>query len=191
MISIKKITDLAHHKVGLIIKEGDRAIDATAGNGYDTIFLAEKAGPTGHVFAFDIQEEALKATAGRLKEKGFEDRVTLIRAGHEQLALYVGGPVSVVMYNLGYLPGGGCRVKTSFETTLNSFGQALGLLKTGGIITIVLYPGHPEGRLEKKELLNVCSKLPSSDYTVLHTGLVNQDNDPPEMIVVQKILFTA
>lgn len=191
MISLKKITGLAHYKVGLIMREGDRAIDATAGNGSDTIFLAEKAGSTGHVFAFDIQEEALKLTAGRLKEKGFEERVTLIKAGHEEITSHVDGPVSVVMYNLGYLPGGSRKVKTGFETTLNSLEQALGLLKTGGIITIIMYPGHPEGRLEKKELLEFCTKLPSKVYTVLHTVLLNQPNDPPEMIVVQKILFTA
>ncbi len=191
MISIKKVTDLAHYTVSMVIKEGDQVIDATAGNGHDTVFLAEKTGPTGHVYAFDIQEEALKVTAEKLKAKDLDRRVTLIRAGHEDIAQHVDGPVAAVMYNLGYLPGGSRQVKTGYKTTLRSFEQALTLLKPGGIVTLVLYPGHPEGRLEKEELLETCTKLPSPGYTVLHTVLVNQANEPPEMIVVQKILFTS
>ncbi len=191
MISIKKVTDLAHYMVSMVINAGDLAVDATAGNGHDTAFLAEKAGPSGHVYAFDIQEQSLKATADKLKEKALEQRVTLIHAGHEEIARHVVNPVKIVMYNLGYLPGGSRRVKTESKTTLNSFEQALTLLEPGGIITLVLYPGHPEGLLEKKELLRVCTKLPPSGYTVVHTVLANQGNEPPELIVVQKILFKS
>ncbi len=189
MISIKKITELAHHKTGLIIKKGDYVVDATAGNGNDTVFLAEKVGPVGHVYAFDIQIDALAKTAEILKKKELSDRVSLIQSGHEQLLQYVRNPVSVVMYNLGFLPGGDRQVTTKSETTLSSFKQALTLLKPGGMITMVIYPGHSEGRLEKEELMLVCKDLSSSDYAVLHLELINQANDPPELFVVQKIFF--
>ena len=191
MISIKKITELAHYKTGLIIKEGDSVVDATAGNGNDTVFLAEKVGPTGHVYAFDIQIDALTKTAEVLIEKELSDRVSLIQSGHEQLLQYVRNPVSVVMYNLGFLPGGDRQVTTKSETTLSSFKQALTLLKPGGLITMVLYPGHSEGRLEKEALILVCKDLSSSDYAVAHLELLNQANDPPELLVVQKIPLPA
>ncbi len=189
MISIKKIVELAHYMVGLVIKEGDYVIDATAGNGYDTLFLAEKVGPGGHVYAYDIQEEALVKTAERLKEKKLDTRVTLIQDGHEKLLHYVTEPVSAVMYNLGYLPGSNRRVTTETASTLASFEQALNLINPGGVITIVLYPGHFKGRREKEALLPVCNSLSLSDYAVLHIKLVNQANDPPELLVIQKIII--
>lgn len=190
MIHIKKIVELSHYMAGLIIKEGDYVIDATAGNGNDTLFLAEKVGPCGHVYAFDIQEEALVKTAERLKEIKLDTRVTLIQAGHEKLSQYATAPVSAVMYNLGYLPGSTRQVTTEAVSTLESFKQALNLLNPGGMITVVLYPGHSKGSCEKEALLPVCNNLSSSDYAVLHIKLVNQVNDPPELLVIQKILFS-
>jgi len=174
---------------GLIIKEGDYVIDATAGNGNDTLFLAEEVGPRGHVYTFDIQEEALVKTAERLKERKLDARVTLIQDGHEKLSQYVTAPVSAVMYNLGYLPGSNRQVTTEAVSSLESFKQALNLLNPGGMITVVLYPGHPKGSCEKEALLPVCNNLPSSDYAVLHIKLINQANDPPELLVVQKNSF--
>lgn len=181
------MTDLAHQKVGFVIKEGDYVIDATAGNGNDTIFLAEKVGPTGRVYAFDIQEEALVRTAERLQEKDIFDRVTLIHSGHERLSEHVKIPVAAAMYNLGYLPGGKQQVATKSNTTARSIMQALKLLKPGGIATIVLYPGHVEGRREKEELLPIFENMASSEYAVLYIKLLNQTGDPPELLVVQKI----
>ena len=40
------------------IHKGDLVVDATAGNGYDTLFLARAVGPSGTVFAFDRQVSA-------------------------------------------------------------------------------------------------------------------------------------
>lgn len=187
MISIKKITELAHHTAALIIEEGDYVVDATAGKGSDTIFLAEKVGPGGHVYAFDIQQEALFKTTERLKERGLDSRVTLIHDGHENLSNYIKKPVTAVMYNLGYLPGSNRQVTTEFGSTMKSFKQALNLLKPGGVITIVLYPGHFEGKREKEALLPVCNNLSSADFAVLYVKLVNQVNEPPELLLIQKI----
>ncbi len=189
MFTIKKITDLAHHAVRPVIQAGDVVIDATAGNGLDTVFLAQQTGPGGHVYAFDIQEEALESTAAKLKESNLEKWVTLILDGHENMAEYVNGPVSVIMYNLGYLPGAGSRISTRFDTTLRSFQQALALLKPEGMISIVLYPGHRQGKLEKEGLLKVFEELPPSEYLVLHQCYLNKSSEPPELVVIQKILF--
>ena len=186
---IKRITELAQLHADLAIAEGDTVVDATAGNGNDTLFLAEKTGPTGQVYAFDTQGEALTVTEEKLKQHNLLARVTLIRAGHEELTRYVSDPVSVIMYNLGYLPGGNKQITTDYSSLAASLEQGLTLLKPGGVITIVLYPGHDAGRIEKEKLFSFCAVMPSSEYAVLSSRLVNQAGDPPELIIMQKRLF--
>ena len=187
MSSIKKVTEIAHLLVRQVLQPGDLAVDATAGNGMDSVFLAGQVGSKGQVLTFDIQEEALALTASKLKEQNMEQQVTLIQDGHEKLADYINEPVTVFMYNLGYLPGGGSRITTRFDTTLRSIQQALVLLKQGGIITVIMYPGHREGKVEKDGLLPVFNSLSTKEFVALHYNYLNMSNDPPELVVVQKV----
>lgn len=192
MFRINKITALAHYFAAMAISEGDLAVDATAGNGHDTLFLADKVGPSGYVYAFDVQEEALRKTAERLKENNLTERVKLIRAGHEELSSFIKkSPLSAVLYNLGYLPGGSRQIKTEANSTLSSFRQALDLIKPGGVISVVLYPGHEEGKREKEVLLSYCRNLSPEVYAVLHSETVNGGQNPPELLLIQKILFLS
>lgn len=190
MLRIRKITELAHLYLRLSVKEGDRVIDATAGNGLDSLFLASLVGKSGHVYAFDIQSEALAITGNKLIENGIGDRATLIHDSHEKLGLYVKDQIAAVIYNLGYLPGGDRDKTTKSETTLNSLSKALPLLKSGGLAVLVLYPGHGEGKTEKDQLLKYCRKFSPREYNVLHLNLVNQSNDPPELLVIQRNLLS-
>ena len=48
------------------VQEGDFCIDATMGNGNDTLLLSQLCGKSGKVLAFDIQEQALAATQEKL-----------------------------------------------------------------------------------------------------------------------------
>ncbi len=170
----------------LFIKEGALAVDATAGNGYDTVFLAEKVGPEGHVYAFDVQQEALDHTYKRLKQKHLEKRVTLLRKSHEHLHLHVPDRAAVIMYNLGYLPGGNRRITTKHDTTLVSLKQALNLLLPGGVISVVLYPGHREGAEEKEIIIPFCKQLDSNRYEIIGSRLLNREQSPPELVTIQK-----
>ncbi len=52
---------------------GGNYIDATMGNGNDTLFLCRMAGKTGHVTAFHIQQQALEATEKLLEENGVRE----------------------------------------------------------------------------------------------------------------------
>ena len=61
-----------------VLQPGDIAVDATMGNGHDTLFMAECVGKTGLVYAFDIQAQAIEATKARLTDTPFEQRVQLI-----------------------------------------------------------------------------------------------------------------
>ena len=147
-----RLTELAQQRIGTIVRSGDIAVDATAGNGHDTLFLAERVGPAGQVYAFDIQAQALERTRRRLEAVSLAGRVKLIQLGHEHLcaALPKGirGSVTAVMFNLGYLPGGDTECVTRIDTTLAALDQAVACLRAGGILTVVAYPGHPGGGTE-------------------------------------------
>ena len=114
---LKSARYLAREVILQAVLPGDTAVDATMGNGHDTLTLCEAVGPAGHVFAFDVQAQAVEETKKRLREQGMDGRAELIHAGHEHMAEYVKGPVKAVVFNLGWLPGGDHGVTTRWETT--------------------------------------------------------------------------
>ena len=50
------------------VAPGDTAVDATMGNGHDTLFLCQLVGEGGRVYAFDVQAQAVESTKKRLTE---------------------------------------------------------------------------------------------------------------------------
>ncbi len=146
------LTRIAHLRLAAHLQQGDLALDATAGNGHDTLFLARQVGPTGRVFAFDLQPAALERTRRRLQEQSLLDRVILHQAGHERMKELLPeaahGRLSGVMFNLGYLPGGDKRLVTLPATTLSALAQAISLLRPGGMLSVLAYRGHPGGEEE-------------------------------------------
>lgn len=258
----------AQRLVAEALKPGDIAIDATAGGGVDTLFLAQAAGRSGKVYAFDVQQAALDRTqarllaaggdgemrdaAGRVGEvldgevrggevrggevqggevrggeymvrmresladadalRGHEARATvdelskgnvgdllrheyeggaagaavvavsrpgthrsrdrtvgianvrLLLAGHETMRQHIPprehGRIAAAMFNLGYLPGADQQLITLTNTTLTALQDALALLRSGGVLTIVVYPGHPGGDEEAAAVERWASALP-------------------------------
>ena len=142
----------AHRCVAAALRPGDRAVDATAGNGHDTVFLAERVGPRGQVLAVDNQEAAVASTRRRLQAAGIAERVTLCCTGHQRLADSAPGDwtgtVRGILFNLGFLPGGDKSRITRPATTLEALETALFLLAPGGRLAVVAYPGHPGGAAE-------------------------------------------
>jgi SAM-dependent methyltransferase len=131
----------AHAAVASVLNEGMQAIDATVGNGHDTLFLARQVGATGHVYGFDVQQAALDATAARLRAEGVADRASLIHAGHEtmarQLPATLRGKVQAIMFNLGYLPGSDRGCITRATSTLPALEQSLALLAPQGVLSLL------------------------------------------------------
>lgn len=148
---MRKLTEDAHAAVRTVLQSGETAIDATAGNGHDTRFLAELVGPTGRVFAFDVQPAALARTSALLESAGLAN-VTLLERDHAEIAEAVAaefhGRIGAVMFNLGYLPGGDKAVTTRTATTIAAVRAAIGMLRPGGVLTVIAYPGHPGGAAE-------------------------------------------
>ena len=183
---LKSARYLAREMILRTVQPGDVVVDATMGNGHDTQMLCEAVGPEGRVYAFDVQEQALAETAKRLREQGMENRARLIHAGHEQMAQYVKDPVSAVMFNLGWLPGGDHAVTTRWETTRKAVDAALDLLRPLGVLVICVYPGHAEGERERQELTAFLSGMSNRSCNVLHQRFLNASAGAPECFVVQK-----
>ncbi|MGB0387671.1 MAG: class I SAM-dependent methyltransferase [Ardenticatenaceae bacterium] len=179
-----------------VLSEGDVAIDATVGNGHDTRFLAHCVGAEGRVYGFDIQEAAITMTRERLRQAGVLERVRLFVAGHEQMEELVRqeehevGQVKAVMFNLGYLPQSDQSIITRPETTLPALQAALRLLAPGGMITIIVYTGHPGGQQEYEAIMKWVKKLSTYQAKVLSYQFVNPRTPrtrPPSLIAIGKV----
>lgn len=168
------------------IQPGSRVVDATCGNGKDTLLLAELVGENGCVWAFDIQQEALLRTKQRLDEAGLSDRVVLVNVGHEQLAADVSVPINAAVFNLGWLPGGDRRVVTGPDTTLPALGSALQLLAPGGLLAITCYPGHAGGDTETDAVLAWSAGLAANRFHVWRMGQLNVASSAPFCLLIQK-----
>ncbi len=168
------------------LEEGCAAADCTAGNGHDTCFLAGLCGESGHVYAFDIQASAISSSAALLEKEGLSGRVTLIHDGHENILLHGLPPLDAVMFNLGWLPGGDKSITTAWETTRRGILDSLLLLKPGGLETICVYPGHPEGANERDRLRELLSAFSPREYNVLHSVFANAGPGAPECWIIQK-----
>lgn len=168
------------------VKDGYTVVDCTVGNGNDTILLAKLVGLKGKVYGFDIQKEALDITFKSLTCENLDNRVRLIRDGHENIDLYIDEKIDFAIYNLGYLPKGDKNIKTNKDTTLISLKKSLNLLNDNGIILITCYVGH-EGGLEEKETVEEFLKnLDQKKYNVIKYDFINQRNYPPILYGVEK-----
>ncbi len=167
------------------VRSGDRVVDATLGNGYDCAFLADLVGPSGKVIGFDVQQQAIDRTRERLADRA--DRSELILAGHESIAEYVEPGVSAIVYNLGYLPGADKDKTTSADTTLRALSASTGLLKNGGLLSIMCYVGHPGGMEEGCAVKDWAAELPRTEWRVFQYTAVNAPNNPPFLIIIEKL----
>ncbi len=183
---LTKITDLNKLYLENVINKGDRVVDATMGNGYDTKYLAEKVGEGGFVYAFDVQEDAIKSTKKKLEKENYQERAKLILDGHENMDKYIEDEVSCVLFNLGYLPRADHNIITKPETTIKAIEHSLKLLKPHGVISIAIYTGHEGGMEEKNSVYNFVKNLDQQEFNVLESGFINQINNPPQLILIEK-----
>lgn len=179
---------LSHLLLRCFVRLGDQAVDATCGNGHDTLLLATLAGADGHVWGFDIQQRAIDETTRKLAEAGLSGSATLLNCGHEQLAAHLEGPVQAVLFNLGYLPGGDRSLITRPETTGDALQQSLELLAPGGVVLVTIYPGHSGGSDERRAVDGWAAALDPRKYHSWRMGQLNVSCDAPYCIIVQKVV---
>jgi hypothetical protein len=183
-MTIANAVTMAHRLLADRLATAGTAVDATAGNGRDTLFLADRTPDDAVVWAFDLQQAALDNTARLLDEHGLGGKCRLIADCHSRLDSYVTGPVDAAMFNLGYLPGGDHGFTTRAATTVAALGRITGLLAPGGLITVVAYPGHPAGDEENAAVADYLARLPQETFTVAVWRMVNQRNRPPILYII-------
>lgn len=173
----------AHRFLEEVLDENAVAVDATMGNGNDTVFLAQRA---GQVYAFDIQEQALTKTKERLATAGATN-AQLILAGHEEVDAYVTEAIRAAVFNLGYLPSADKSVITQPATTLIALEKILDRLEVGGRVAIMIYYGHEGGAMEKDAVLAFVKELDQTIFTAMLYQPLNQINTPPFLVMIEKI----
>ena len=155
MFQPKNITE---YYISQYIVEGDTVVDATAGNGNDTLKLCSAVGERGLVYAFDIQKEALNSTKNKLIDANMTN-FKLIQSCHSVMDNYISAPVKAVVFNLGYLPGGDHSIHTTADTTVKAINKSLALLTKDGFVSVSIYYGKNSGTDEKENVLSVFRSL--------------------------------
>ncbi|MFD2446504.1 class I SAM-dependent methyltransferase [Bacillus sp. CGMCC 1.16607] len=190
-MKIERVLQFARSLMEKAIQPGDIAVDSTLGNGHDTLFLANLVGESGKVYGFDIQEQAILKSKQRLAEHHLENRAILFHKGHEHIQDLIPpdyhGKVTAAIFNLGYLPGSDKSVVTKPDTTIAAIEQLLQIMASEGIIVLVIYHGHPEGATERDHLLQYVKNLDQQKARVLLYQFLNQQNDPPFIVAIEKI----
>ena len=179
---MKRPLEMAHDFLAQVITKDDVVVDATMGNGHDTLFLAKLA---KQVYAFDIQEQALQKTSKRIQEAGLTN-VDLILQGHETVDQFV-TEVKAAIFNLGYLPSADKSIITQPQTTLEALEKLCQMLIKGGRIAIMIYYGHEGGDIERDAVLDFVSQLPQQEYTATIYRTLNQINNPPFLVMIEKL----
>jgi SAM-dependent methyltransferase len=177
---------LSHLLLHSFVRDGNKTVDATCGNGHDTLLLAHLVGVRGHVWGFDIQRQAIEETGRQLVEAGLSSRVTLLPVGHEGLADHVAVPLQAVLFNLGYLPGGDRSIITRPDTTGSALEQSLGLLAAGGVVIVTVYPGHDGGSEEQLAVEKWAAGLDPRVFHCWRMGQTNVSPAAPYLLLVQK-----
>lgn len=180
LLSLHKMFLSAH------IKEGDSVADFTMGNGNDTLWLSKTVGENGHVYSFDIQQQALDSTKKRMVDEGAPENYTLILDSHSNLKNHIPGKIKAGVFNLGYLPGGDKTKTTLRETTRKAVTDAIDILDIDGILLIAVYPGHKEGELEGEMLEQMLSEYSRFVYCVSKFKIINSPTSPFFFMVERK-----
>ena len=145
------------------------------------------AGKTGHVKAFDIQQQALEATEKLLEENGVRERASLILDSHTNMGLYQQKEtVDGIFFNFGYLPGGDHMLATQPENSLRAILSGLELLKKGGVMSLCIYSGGDTGFEERDKILDMLKRLDSRKYVVILSTYYNRENNPPIPVLIIK-----
>ncbi len=195
MQTLSNAVQISHLLLKEALLKAKIIVDATAGNGNDTLFLAENALDNAKIYAFDIQQEALNNAELKLQNRYDSDgnlrsknlQVKFIHDSHEHIAAYVNENVDLAIFNLGYLPGGNHSVTTKLNSTLKALTVLIEKANINAHIAIVVYPGHEEGAKEAATLKNFLAGLDKKYFTVGHYQMINHTNNAPRLYWIEKV----
>ncbi|KMK77783.1 class I SAM-dependent methyltransferase [Alkalihalobacillus pseudalcaliphilus] len=189
-MKIQGILPFARTLLTQTLEPGNIALDCTAGKGNDTVTLAQLVGEAGHVYSFDIQEEAIVMTEQKLKSLDLQERVTLYVNGHQNFDACLPEEhlhqIKGAIFNLGYLPGGDKSIVTKPDSTIEAINKLLHVMPKEGLIVLVIYHGHEQGQIERDHLLDYFKTIDQQQAHVLTYQFMNQKNNPPFIIAIEK-----
>ncbi|WP_321392686.1 class I SAM-dependent methyltransferase [uncultured Desulfuromusa sp.] len=199
--ALVRIVDWGHELLSEVVHMGELVVDLTAGTGQDTLALYKMVGATGQVVAFDIQSQALSATANRLLVAGAQVRlqqrdiyplqsqpgVDLLKMSHADISTVLTAAPKGIIANLGYLPGGEKELITRPESTVLALRQSCSLLAPGGRLALTVYPGHPGGAEEGAAVNKFFAELDDSRFHVLQMKVCNRLQAPYLFILEKRI----
>ncbi len=181
--------DLAHHFWANLLQENDTVIDATCGNGKDSLALASllKTKKNTTLYCLDIQNTAMHTTKELLKHltPEFLSSVHFFQMSHADIPIDLIKKTKLLVYNLGYLPGGDKSITTLTSSTTISICKAIEYLPLGGVISLTCYPGHAEGKKEEEALLSFFSCLDPKIWCFT-SFIWNNRKASPSFLLVQK-----
>lgn len=190
MININNAVQFQHLIWDRVMKHANVVVDATCGNGHDLLYLAERARKGCHLYGIDIQMKAINSNQELLQSNDIAEDVSLtfIHDSHDRALVnqLKDEVIDLMIFNLGYLPGGDHQVITKPHQTIDAIKEGLEKLSKSGVITIVAYPGTTEGLEEMQILKSYLSDLEQKLYNVCHWHPMNQINNPPELFILQK-----
>lgn len=183
--------EAAHAIWSKVVQKGDIVIDATCGNGHDTLILAKLAltEHSGIVYAMDLQEIAISQTKHNLQQhlpNILFQRIQFYHGCHSNFPINLAAQsAKLIVYNLGYLPGSDKTVTTCTHTTIQSISHALNFLCKDGLLSITCYPGHLEGKKEEEALIKFASSLDKITWNVHHHRWGAPHS--PSLLLIQRI----
>ncbi|KAL5543731.1 hypothetical protein UlMin_007515 [Ulmus minor] len=190
----KKATEVAHMVWERVIQKGDTVIDATCGNGYDTLTMLKLVADEslqGRVYGLDIQKAALESTSSLLERSINPQQkklVKLFQKCHSKMAEVIpdGTAVRLVAFNLGYLPGGDKTIITKSQTTLEALKVAKKILMPGGLISLAVYIGHRGGGQEFEAVEEFSSKLSVENWICCKFRMLDRPLSPILIFLFKK-----
>jgi len=187
------LVNTAHNFIRDVLHPGDIAIDATVGNGHDTLFLAEQVSPSGRVFGFDIQQAAIDSTRAKASTrcKMLAENMTLIHASHANMAEKI--PYNIMATSArSCLIWVICRVATKSiithtDSTITALNIANRILSSNGIITVLAYPGHQGGGVETEQVKSWCKQLDEDQFKISIVYSSENKESAPRLFVIRKM----
>ncbi len=161
------------------VSKNDVVVDATIGNGNDTLLLANLA---SFVYGFDIQKDALNNTKKLLDSNNISN-YKLIKDSHLNLYNYLSDFKGVV-FNLGYLPKGDKTVTTKEEVTIETLRLIANKITANSFIIMTVYVGHKEGIKESVSIKEFLKRLDESFNVLVHSN----ESSPlsPYVVIIEK-----
>ncbi|WP_017186810.1 tRNA (mnm(5)s(2)U34)-methyltransferase [Alkalibacillus haloalkaliphilus] len=186
---MKQIIPFAHQLFIDTIQQGDVVVDATLGNGHDSLMLSQLVGENGRVYSFDIQQEAIDQSQQMFNDHLAKQITPILRGNehvYEELTKRNVNEIDGAIFNLGFLPGSDQSITTNANTTIEAIEGILKLLKPERYIVIVIYSGHETGEIEKNELLEYLATKPAKEVDIAKYQMVNRSKKAPFVVAVYK-----